>query len=269
MHKIAMTQRIEPLPSNVIFMIFCSVFPMRFLVDAWASTMHARATIDKTCEKYYLLDRQFRTSCRSRVSVNSGSSSSSTTLLQESLGPDAHVVSGNRAASSSSSGSVLERSDELATRKLEQESLRSDKKDENDPLADLPLWLQDFTDNLDSTDVHAPAHIAQDSDSEHPTKVVTKSRKHSIYTHFPKDQNCEVCLRTKIKRAPCRRRTGETLPPAEKIGDFITADHKVLNEGCESRDNHRYAVVVQDLASLWVQAYPCKTKSSHEPEKKL
>ena len=37
----------------------------------------------------------------------------------------------------------------------------------------------------------------------------------------------------------------------------ITADHKVLSEGCESRDNHRYAVVVQDLATQWIQSYPC------------
>ena len=46
-----------------------------------------------------------------------------------------------------------------------------------------------------------------------------------------------------MARAPCRRRTGEAQPRAEKFGDLITADHKVFNEGCESRDNHRYAVV--------------------------
>ena len=33
------------------------------------------------------------------------------------------------------------------------------------------------------------------------------------------------------------------------MGDLITADRKVLSEGCESRNNHRYAVVVQDLAT--------------------
>ena len=48
-------------------------------------------------------------------------------------------------SASSSSDSVLERSDELATRRLGQESLRSDKKDENDPLADMPFWFEDFT----------------------------------------------------------------------------------------------------------------------------
>ena len=129
-----------------------------------------------------------------RLSVNSGSSSSRTSLPQESLRPEADQASGNRAASSSSSGSVFERSDEQVTRRLGQESLRSDKKDANDPLADLPQRLEDFTDNLEDTEVPALAHISQDSDQEHPTKVVTKSRKHCIYTHFPKDRTCDVCL---------------------------------------------------------------------------
>ena len=53
----------------------------------------------------------------------------------------------------------------------------------------------------------------------------------------------------------------------EEFGDLITADHTVLNEGCESRNNHRYAVVVQDLATQWIQSYPCKTKTSQETEK--
>ena len=66
-----------------------------------------------------------------------------------------------------------------------------------------------------------------------------------FHTHFSKDRNCEVCLRTKMTRAPCRRCTGEAAPLAEKFGDLMTADHKVLSENCESRNNHRYAVVVQ------------------------
>ena len=35
-------------------------------------------------------------------------------------------------------------------------------------------------------------------------------------------------------RASCRKRTGEALPRAEKFGDLITADYKVLNEEGES-----------------------------------
>ena len=165
------------------------------------------------------------------------------------MGPEAPPVSGHRAASSSSSDSVLERSDELATRRLGQESLKSEKKDENDPLADLPLWLEDFTDNLEPAEVHAPAHISQDSDSEHPTKVATKSRKHSIFTHFPKDRDYDVCLK-KITKASCRRRTGEAPPRAEKFGDLITADHKSLMKDV----NHETII---DMLS-WYRISPLK-----------
>ena len=90
-----------------------------------------------------------------------------------------------------------------------------------------------------------------------------------LKTHFPKDPNCEICRRTKITRAPCRRRIGGAVPRAENFGDLITADHKVLSESCESRNNHRYAVVVQDLATQWIQAYPCKNKTSEETQRSL
>ena len=59
------------------------------------------------------------------------------------------------------------------------------------------------------------------------------------------------------------------MPRAGHFGDLITADHKVLSEGCESRNNHRCAVVVQDLATQWIQAYPCKTKTSQETQRSL
>ena len=54
---------------------------------------------------------------------------------------------------------------------------------------------------------------------------------------------------------------------ADTFGDLITADHKNLSEGSESRKNHRHAVVVQDLATQWLQSYPCKTKTSQETQK--
>ena len=92
--------------------------------------------------------------------------------------------------------------------------------------------------------------------------------KHSFYTRFPKDRHCEVCLR-KMTRAPFRRRTGEAPLRAEKFGDLITAHHKVLNEEGGSRNNHRYAVVVQDLGTQWIQPYPCATIISQATEKSL
>ena len=77
----------------------------------------------------------------------------------------------------------------------------------------------------------------------------------------------EICQRTKITRAPCRRRNGGAVPRAENFGDLITADLKVLSENCEFRNNHRYAIVVQDLATQWIQSYPCKTKTSQETQR--
>ena len=67
-----------------------------------------------------------------------------------------------------------------------------------------------------------------------------------------KNRNCEVCQRTKITRAPYRRRNDGVVLRAENFwwldhsrshGDLITADHKVLSENSESRNNHRRAIV--------------------------
>ena len=93
--------------------------------------------------------------------------------------------------------------------------------------------------------------------------------KHNVHTHFPEDRNCEICKRTKITRAPCRRRNGEAVPRAVNFGDLITAGHKVPSDNVESRNNHRYAVVVQDLAIQWIQAYPCKNKTSQKIQRSL
>ena len=37
----------------------------------------------------------------------------------------------------------------------------------------------------------------------------------------------------------------------------------------EFGNNDRYVVVVQDLATQWIQSYPCKTKTSQETQRSL
>ena len=93
----------------------------------------------------------------------------------------------------------------------------------------------------------------------------------AFFVHFPKDRNCEVCLRTKMTRAPCRKRarTGDQVLWADKVGDLTTADHKVLNERGDSGNNHRYSVMDQDLATQWIQSCPWKTQASQETERSL
>ena len=106
-------------------------------------------------------------------------------------------------SSSTSSRPAPERSDEPApgnwreTNPIIQNQNKkwNGKRDSDDRLRDLPEWLEEFTDNLEDTEMLVPAHSSHDSDSERPAKVA--SRKHRIHTHFPKDRNFDVCLRTK------------------------------------------------------------------------
>ena len=148
--------------------------------------------------------------------------------------------------------------------------------------AELPEWLQPFTEGLtsgssSSTDVSAaeveippPAN----SLSAHPPSKPNPNNtggKHKLFTHFPKDPTCEECRPTTGTRAPCRRNPDDRayrVKIAERLGDVITANHKVLNEE-ELSLHHKCAVVVQDVATRWVQSYPCKTKSSQETQRSL
>ena len=119
-----------------------------------------------------------------------------------------------------------------------------------DPTHGIPVWLQPFTVNLEDLEAHVLAHSSarENSESEDDaSKVEEQKRKHSVHAYFRKNQ----------KRSILRK---------EKYGHLTTAEHKVLNEGRESRNNHRYAVVVKVLATQW---NPCQTKTSQETEKNL
>ena len=118
--------------------------------------------------------------------------------------------------------------------------------------------------------MHAPAHICQDSHSERPTEVVSKSMNHSMYTHFPKRPKLRSPLANQNDKDSLQKMHWRSSTSSRKVGDLITADRKVLNEEGESRNNHRsLAVVVQDLATPWIQSCSCKTKTSQETEKSL
>ena len=61
--------------------------------------------------------------------------------------------------------------------------------------SDIPEWLQEFRDNLVGDRV--PEHRDSHASSSHelsleptPTRSVDLG-KHSVYTHFPKDRNCD------------------------------------------------------------------------------
>ena len=96
------------------------------------------------------------------------------------------------------------------------------------------------------------------------------SRKHNIFTPFPKRPHLRGLQANQDYAGPLQTANWKfSTTSREKFGDLTTADHKVLNEGGESRNNHLYAVVVQDLATQRILSYPCKTKTSQETERSL
>ena len=88
---------------------------------------------------------------------------------------------------------------------------------------------------------------------------------HNLWTHVPKDPNCEICRSCKATRAHCRQKTHgkpDDLPIPKKFADSITADHKILNENYASRNHARVALIILDRFTQWTDSYPCKKKSS-------
>ena len=119
-----------------------------------------------------------------------------------------------------------------------------DEEGQSDLLHDLRDWLQDFREKL--VDEGSPLEPRADpspgdgttSSSSHElpmeprAKVEPRSGKHSVSTRtFRRTQNCDICLKTKITRASCRRRAGTVVPRADHFGELLTADHIVLSEG--------------------------------------
>ena len=129
-------------------------------------------------------------------------------------------------------------------------------------------WPQEFREKLVDERVreHGDSHASSSHEPSGEPKRRLVPGNQSDFTHFPKDRNCEICQRPNFTWPLTRRRTGEVVPRAEKFGDLTTADHKILGEGRESRNNHRYAVVVQDLGTQWIRSFPFKRKTSQETE---
>ena len=80
--------------------------------------------------------------------------------------------------------------------------------------SEIPEWLQEFREILVDNEIPVQGDSHASSSHEASLEPTFKRRedlgKHSVYTHFPTDRNCEICQRTKITRAPCRRRNGES-----------------------------------------------------------
>ena len=172
--------------------------------------------------------------------------------------------------SSSSQGEVTSKLQKTAAtlkKALNTYIKKDDNRDADERVRDFSEWLQEFPHNPQDTEMPAPAHISRDSDSELRKKVVPNSSTHSIFYSLPERPKLRSMLENQNDKAPSIRRNSEAAPRAEKFGDLITVDHNVLTEEGASRNNHLHAVVVQDLATQWIQSCPCKTKTPQETKK--
>ena len=72
--------------------------------------------------------------------------------------------------------------------------------------SELPEWLQEFKENLvdDEIPEHGDSHASSSHElSSEPTfKRREDLGEHSVYTHFPKDQNCEICKKDQNYKGP-------------------------------------------------------------------
>ena len=141
-----------------------------------------------------------------------------------------------------------------------------------DPLhSDVPEWLQEFRENL--VDDRVPEHRDSHASSSHESSLEpTPARsadlgKHSVYTTSRKTEIARSARGPKLQG----RRAEDALVESYLVQKFqvicLQQITKFSVKGCKSRNNHRYAVVVQDLATQWIQWYPCKTKTSQETQR--
>ena len=84
--------------------------------------------------------------------------------------------------------------------------------------SDLTFWLQAFRENL--VDERLPEHRDSHASSSHWSSLEPQRKKwYRVSTDF-ESRNCEICQRTQITKAPCRRCTGEAVPRAENFGSL-------------------------------------------------
>ena len=140
-------------------------------------------------------------------------------------------------------------------------------------LHDWPEWLEDFSENLEDEGVASiTGHTRQALLVNQSRNLQEKWYRGSTVfsTHFPKGPKLRSTQANQDYKVSLQEKHWlKAVPRAENFGDLIAADHKVLSKGCESRNNHRYAVVVQDLATQWIHLNQCQTETSQEKERSL
>ena len=75
--------------------------------------------------------------------------------------------------------------------------------------SEIPEWLQEFRENLVDDEIPLQGGSHASSSHEASLEPITKRRedlgKHSVYSHFPKDRNCEICKTDQNYKGPMQK----------------------------------------------------------------
>ena len=161
----------------------------------------------------------------------SSSSSGSSSTLRTSMKQESHSSSSSSSSPSSPTVgemSVREREDasnsdispvpvsiwvddgsgqleEIQANKISKPNKKETTMERGNPCGDseIPEWLQEFKENLVDDEIPFQGGSHASSSHEASLEPTTKRRedlgKHSVYTHFLEDRNCEICKRIKIQ----------------------------------------------------------------------
>ena len=116
------------------------------------------------------------------------------------------------------------------------------------------------------------AHLNSSAERFQRSQISKQIGRHKVFAFHPRSGLCSLSVhenyRSSVQEPPEAR--GDCVHHPQKFRDAIMADYKVLNEENEScLQQHRHAVVVQDLYSYWIQSFPTKTKTAQETMKYL
>ena len=87
--------------------------------------------------------------------------------------------------------------------------------------SEIPEWLQEFRENL--VDDEVPEHRDSHASSSHEVFLEPSSKrledlgKHSVYTHFPKDRNCEICKKNQNYKGPVHKTQWRSRTSSRKV----------------------------------------------------
>lgn len=91
-------------------------------------------------------------------------------------------------------------------------------------------------------------------------------------THFPKDKICPVCAKCKTQKRQARKKSKddasyESWVEPKTFAELVTADNMIVAESKaenRSRNEDKYAIVIQDWATKQIGAFPVKSKSGED-----